>query len=214
MVACRAGLVALFAGPLGATGPWAEPIRTPSLLPAQGERAASANGEDVRIPGGSLASRTTQELFELAVQTRRMIKERLLTVDEALVEEHAAFLSSPDTGIVRLLERIQNGAVGNYDLAMGVRGGGAYYSFATRNHSYDAEPDIQYYRLSTGEQTGSAPEALPDEQTRGRAQASTGFSTWSYGTHLTLLIEVGDVDLAEIPTRAFPIPTWVSEGEP
>jgi hypothetical protein len=54
-----------------------------------------------------------------------------------VVERYAALLAREDTGTARLLPR------GKYEHVVEKRGGGAYYSFATRDNSYDKEPDLE-----------------------------------------------------------------------
>ena len=52
-------------------------------------------------------------------------------------EAYAAFLSSPDTGLVRLLPREK------WDGKLSTRGGGAYYSFTHLTHKYGGGSDVE-----------------------------------------------------------------------
>jgi len=66
----------------------------------------------------------------------RAVYEETVKVDEKYAKQFAALLESPGTGLARILQR------GRFDGLDKPRGGGAYYSFATRSHSYDDEPDL------------------------------------------------------------------------
>ena len=72
----------------------------------------------------------------LLERVRSRAEELLLSVPPALRQEHAEFLSRPDTGIARILHR------GRYDPLLSMRGGGSYYSFTRQDHDYDGEPDL------------------------------------------------------------------------
>ena len=73
-------------------------------------------------------------------------EKRLLAVPPEVRRPHADFLERPRTGIVRLLPRE------TYDRKLKLRGGGAYYSFAHREHQYGYGSDIELQRgyLSSG----------------------------------------------------------------
>lgn len=59
---------------------------------------------------------------------------------------YAQFLSSPDTGLIRLLPREK------WDGKLSMRGGGAYYSFArlTHEYGYGSDVELQQGNLSVG----------------------------------------------------------------
>ena len=61
----------------------------------------------------------------------------LLSVSREDEERYAAFLTQPNTGLVRLLPRE------NWDGKLSTRGGGAYYSFTRLTHEYGYGSDIQ-----------------------------------------------------------------------
>jgi hypothetical protein len=51
--------------------------------------------------------------------------------------KHSAFLSQPDTGLIRLLPRK------TFETRISIEGGGAYYSFARMTHEYGFGSDIE-----------------------------------------------------------------------
>jgi uncharacterized protein (TIGR03437 family) len=51
--------------------------------------------------------------------------------------QHAEFLRQPDTGLIRLMPRER------FENVLGVRGGGAYYSFARLGHEYNSGSDLE-----------------------------------------------------------------------
>ncbi|MEX1024242.1 MAG: RNA polymerase sigma factor [Planctomycetota bacterium] len=132
-----------------------------------------------------LDGRSMSELRELAVQTQRAIEAHLLVPDERILAQHAALLTLPRTGICRLLDG--NGTESRFDHAITKRGGGAYFSFATRDHSYDAEPDL----------------SLHDGK----------FKAGFYGIQLGLLMDVGDVALAQLPERGDSVPGELADSQ-
>jgi len=101
---------------------------------------------------------------ELAV-----LEQKVLAVADSDREEFAAFLSQPQTGIIRLLPRETYD--GNAKRALALRGGGAYYSFVRKTHEYGFGSDIE----------------LAQEQ------LSVGFAGADYG----LLLNLGDVSLEQ-----------------
>jgi RNA polymerase sigma-70 factor (ECF subfamily) len=116
-----------------------------------------------------LASKSVRELLELAVQTQRTIRKKLLTPDERFVHEQARLLEMPSTGLARILE---HGKFGTDDSnALGIPGGGSCYSFATRGHGWGDEPDLDLDKGALRVQGGQSYlldlgdlrlEALPD----------------------------------------------------
>src|SRR6185503_2364467 len=80
---------------------------------------------------------------------------------------YADFLKQTDTGLMRILPRETYG----YDV-VGMRGGGAYYSFTKRNHEYSNTSDIS---LEQG-------------------QLQSGFAGANYG----MLTTLGDVPLENV----------------
>ena len=122
------------------------------------------------------------ELLALAVQTKRAIEERLFTPDPEWTKIEADLLELPNTGIVRMQHRL-DGETGWEDLVLR-RGAGAYYSFATHDHSYNREPDLSYSNGSFG----------------------SGF----YGINMGLLMSVGDVPLTDLEPEFDPEPSWLA----
>ncbi len=102
---------------------------------------------------------------ELAV-----LEQKVLAVADSDREEFAAFLSQPQTGIIRLLPRETYD--GNAKRALAIRGGGAYYSFVRKTHEYGYGSDIE----------------LAQEQ------LSAGFAGADYG----MLLNLGDVPLEQV----------------
>jgi hypothetical protein len=97
----------------------------------------------------------TAALLALTEQVGARATERLLALPADLEQLHADALAVPDAQAARLLVR------GWHDVPP-KRGGGAYYSFATQDHDYDREPDLDYQRgeLSTGFYGGSTGHVL------------------------------------------------------
>jgi len=127
-----------------------------------------------------LEAATVEELAEIAAAAGRVAQERLLAVPEEVVQAHAGFLRLEGTGLARILQR------GKYDRLLPVRGGGAYYSFATREHSYDKEPDL---RLQQG-----------------------SYSTSFYGGTFGFLLDLGEIPIENVPPDAGTAPpTLVTE---
>ena len=102
---------------------------------------------------------------ELAV-----LEKKVLAVSDTDRQEFAAFLSQPQTGIIRLLPRETYDSHGKRGLA--INGGGAYYSFVRKTHEYGQGSDIS---LQNG-------------------QLSVGFAGADYGMFLNL----GDISLDQV----------------
>jgi len=104
------------------------------------------------VPDLHLASLGNDELMNLAVQTMRALEKNLLTPDPRFAEQEKALLELPDTGIVRLVMRRENGPP--FEGLMFPREGGCFFSFATLSHDFDKEPDIYYELGCLGAQYG------------------------------------------------------------
>ena len=102
---------------------------------------------------------------ELAV-----LEQKVLAVADSDRAEFAAFLSQPNTGIVRLLPRETYD--GNAKRGLGIRGGGAYYSFVRKTHEYGYGSDIEL----------------------AQNYLSVGFAGADYG----LLLNLGDASLEQV----------------
>ncbi len=98
-----------------------------------------------------------------------------------LEPENREFLSKPDTGYGRILES------GRFEGVVSMRGGGAYYSFATKSNSYDREPDLC---LAQG-------------------QLSSGF----YGGSSGFVVNLGGVDFEDLCTTESRAPAFLQEKE-
>lgn len=124
-----------------------------------------------------------REMRDRAVRTQRALRHVLFTADPAVVAANADWLSLPDTGVCRMIDR--GSAEGFYDSLTGVRGGGAYYSFGSREHSYDAQPDLEV----------------------NQRKASSGFA----GYELGFVVEIGDVPLAALSDDRRDVPPEVTD---
>jgi hypothetical protein len=98
------------------------------------------------------------------------LEKQVLAVSNGDREQFTAFLSQPQTGLVRLLPRETYDGNGKRRLA--ISGGGAYYSFARSTHEYGHGSDIA---LEQGE-------------------LSVGFAGADYG----LLLNLGDISLDQV----------------
>ena len=153
--------------------------REPVISSEQTGSTSSGSAKDVEFDAMS-----PTELRALAVQIQRALEPHLLEPDPVLIEESRALLAMPDTGICRLL-RNDRTAEGLVDLVPH-RGGGAYYSFETREHSYNAQPQISF---------------------KG-GQLYSGF----YGGSIGLVLRIGDVGLEQLPTDASATPASLDEA--
>ena len=113
---------------------------------------------------------TVQELVDIVGALRKVGQKRLLAVPEEVLLRYAALLRREDFGAARLLPR------GEYDNLVAKRGGGAYFSFATRENDYNKEPDIE---LQHGY-----------------------YSTSFYGGTFGFLLDLGPLPLDNVPTDA------------
>lgn len=98
------------------------------------------------------------------------LEKKVLAVSDADRDEFAAFLTQPDTGVIRLLPRETYD--GNAKRGLAIQGGGAYYSFVLNTHEYGQGSDIS---LQQG-------------------QLSVGFAGADYG----MLLNLGDISLDEV----------------
>lgn len=126
---------------------------------------------------GAATAPTTRPLAELEAEAawlQHLLRQRLLVEPAAAAQrDPAAVGDGPDSGTVRLLRReLAEFAWSN---ALGIRCGGAYYSFATRSHSYDDHPDV--------------------------ALESDHFASGFYGGVVGLVLALGDTPLASLGER-------------
>jgi hypothetical protein len=84
-----------------------------------------------------LSTASIEDLEGIGRALRLAAEGRLLTPAPHLADRHAAFLTQEGSGLARILPR------GRFDKLTNQRGGGAYWSFATRDNSYDKEPDLE-----------------------------------------------------------------------
>ncbi len=137
-------------------------------------------------------SQSREELLR-EMESRRSevleLEKKFLSPSEEDLNAHAAFLSQPNTGLIRLLPREVYDVWANKPKtkALTVRGGGAYYSFARLTHEYGYGSDIQ---LSNG-------------------NLSVGFAGADYG----MLLNLGDVGLDEV-TLEHPRAGFISTYNP
>lgn len=129
--------------------PRTPPFPAVAVDPESGEIASI---ESLRA---ALATRSVPELIQVAVQTQRTLRHRLLEPSDDFRRARPALFSLPSTGLARILHR---GQLGTDDVnALGVEGAGSCFSFATLEHGFDAEPDLvleQDHFISIGEGPG------------------------------------------------------------
>lgn len=107
--------------------------------------AIVANEQDPAIHGVvaryDLAARSIPQLHDLVGSIQQVLRERWLTVPPRIAGEQAALLRLPGTGLARILERKR---IGNFFDSgfVGVRGGGAYFSFVTGSNDFDRHPTL------------------------------------------------------------------------
>ena len=147
--------------------------RADILLPVAGDDASApaASAAPASSPAG-IAGQIAQ-LDKLQIDLR----DKLLAVPGEDFATHQAFLKLPDTGLIKLLPR------GKYpDTAVGMREGGAYYSFTRKTHEYGYGSDIE---LSDGRFT-------------------VGFAGGNYGYFLPL----GDIPSDQLADATSEVPKW------
>jgi hypothetical protein len=127
--------------------------------------------------GNFVRAQSRAELLQ-ELQTRRVELQRLesefLAPSVEDSSNYAAFLSQPDTGLIRLLprERFDSETYRQNKQTLAMRGGGAYYSFSRLAHEYGAGSDLE---LDSG-------------------YLSVGFAGASYG----MLVNLGDRSLDQV----------------
>jgi RNA polymerase sigma-70 factor (ECF subfamily) len=142
----------------------AEPLQLPP---------ASADQSSARVPvvprvGISVQDMSLDDLVRTGQMLQRLLRERLLTPDPALLAARPDLASIPDIAVNRLWQRGALGAEVNN--LVGLQGAAAYLSFTTRRQDYDDEPDIQlegtfssgFYGGSRGVVIGVGPMRLSD----------------------------------------------------
>ena len=129
-------------------------LKTPPF-PAFAVDPASGELASIEAVRASLATKSIPELIQVAVQTQRTLRDRLLEPSAELRESRAKLLAMPSTGFGRILRR---GRFGPDDLnALGVPGAGAGFSFATGANAWGDEADLVLegeHFLSLGEGPG------------------------------------------------------------
>lgn len=125
-----------------------------------------------------LGRATPQELLDLVQAIGRVGEEKLLAVPEEVTLRYAALLGFEDAGAARIVER------GRYDAIVEQRGGGAYYSFATRTNDYDKEPDLEL-------QQGT-------------------YSTSFYGGTFGFVFDLGDYPIENVPKGPDAVPSGLT----
>jgi hypothetical protein len=123
----------------------------------------------------SVAAQTdSRDDFIKQIEAKRaelaLLEKKVLAVADSDREQFAAFLSQPQTGIIRLMPRETYD--GNAKRALAIRGGGAFYSFVRASHEYGQGSDIA---LEQG-------------------YLSVGFAGADYG----MLLNLGDVSLDQV----------------
>jgi len=127
------------------------------------------------------------------IETKRaemlQLEKEFLSPTAEDLNAHAAFLSQPETGLVRLLPRelFDSDTYKNNKKTITMRGGGAYYSFSRLTHEYGYGSDIQ---LASG-------------------NLSVGFAGADYG----MLVSLGEIGLDEI-TVEDPRAAFISSHNP
>ena len=104
--------------------------------PTSGGSTATPSGPPQGVSTRDVGTMQVPDLIDLATKIRQRVEDSLLTPPENIKNRYASLLSRSDAGVGRILPR------GKFDHVIEKRGGGAYYSFATRDNSYDKEPDL------------------------------------------------------------------------
>lgn len=103
--------------------------------------AMACAGPSMHVELGSTSSAydemPLEELLHLSEQANWAVGQRLLALPDDYGERHADLLALPGAHAIRLLLR------GLTEITP-IRGGGAYYSFVSKDHDYNREPDLQY----------------------------------------------------------------------
>jgi hypothetical protein len=137
--------------------------------PIRGERDATSPRVDWSTADAPpwLLAMDDESLYALQRRLQETLGARLLAVP-------ASPGTATDSGVVRLLQR------GRYAGLTRVRGDGAYFSFVTRSHSYDDEPDLEWQQ--------------------------DNFCSGFYGGNTGAFVDLGDVPLADVSIAQLPSP--------
>ena len=108
------------------------------------------------------------------------LRDKLLAVPAEDFARYQPLLKLPHTGLIKLLPREKYGEV-----VVGIRGGGAYFSFVRKTHEYGYGSDIEL---------------------GGDGRMTVGFAGGDYGYFLPL----GDVPIEDIATATATAPKWAS----
>jgi hypothetical protein len=102
-------------------------------------------------------TKTREQLLDEITASRNELQgleQQFLAVSESDRAAYANLLAEPDTGIFRLLprEKFDSETYKKNEKTITMKGGGAYYSFSTKAHDYNSNPDISldHDQLSAG----------------------------------------------------------------
>jgi hypothetical protein len=104
-------------------------------------------------PPESLAAVDVDALVDLLGRIREIARKKLYEIPEDVRSRFADYLTGDEKGVTRLLPRAR------YDPLVEGRGGGAYFSFATKRLDYDQAPDVgfdqgMYWSVGVGNSAG------------------------------------------------------------
>jgi hypothetical protein len=124
------------------------------VLSLAGFATATAQQAEGGLHPAELRPLTTNQLLVLAREIRRRSEPQLLEAPPEAIAHHRDLLQLPGSGVLRILPRDA------FVHAVQKRGGGAFYSFARRDHDYDREPDLclsgtEYSTGFSGRATGT-----------------------------------------------------------
>lgn len=105
-------------------------------MPSAGARAALA--ALAQVPQRDTLG--AAELLDLASAVQSVLRERMLAVPPPIAALATSFSASASSGVARVLERDAYGF--EQPNVLGIRGGGATYSFTLRSHSYNRAPQL------------------------------------------------------------------------
>jgi RNA polymerase sigma factor (sigma-70 family) len=123
---------------------------------------------------------SVEQLFALADQILARSRVVLLSIPDPLQLRFATLMAAPNSGVARVLER------GRFDHIVTERGGGCYWSFATRAHDYDKEPDLEL----------------------GGGELRSGF----YGASMGMVLDLGDMRIGDVPAQRGSAPAQLESG--
>jgi len=102
-------------------------------------------------------TKTREQLLDEITASRNELQgleQQFLAVSESDRAAYADLLAEPDTGMFRLLprEKFDSETYKKNEKTITMKGGGAYYSFSTKAHDYNSNPDISldHDQLSAG----------------------------------------------------------------